>query len=49
MTAQGEKGGGWEKLGGGIDICILLYYKLDNEQGSTVQHKELYSVSCSNL
>ena len=34
MTAKGEKGG-WEKLEGGIDVYILLHYKIDNERGST--------------
>ena len=35
-SQRGKEGVGWKKLGSGIDIYILLYYKIDNEQGSTV-------------
>ena len=44
------------KMEGGIDqefgsnIYTLLYiYKIDNQQGPTVQHKELYSVFYNNI
>ena len=26
-----------------------LVYKIDNQQGPTVEHRELYSISCNNL
>ena len=32
------------------DSCIhITIYKADKQQGSIVQHRELYSVSCDNL
>ena len=32
-----------------VGRCKLLHiYRMDKQQGPTVQHKELYSVSCKN-
>ena len=36
----------WET---GIDICTPTIYKVDNQQGPNVKHKELYSVFYNNL
>ena len=40
---DGEKLEAWDKH---IHTTI---YKIDNQQGPTVQHRELYPVSCNNL
>ena len=47
MVAKGEAGGG------GIETEIWDYqmqtstYRMDKQQGPTVQHKELYPISCN--
>ena len=40
--------------GGGIDQELrrnihTTTYKIDNQQGPSIQHKELYSIFCNNL
>ena len=30
----------------GVSRCKLLYIEMDKQQGPTVQHRELYSISC---
>ena len=43
VVAEGGGGGvDWEF---GISKCKLLTYRMD-KQGPTVQHRELYSISC---
>ena len=34
---------GWEF---GISGCKLIIYRMDKQQGPTVEHRELYSISC---
>ena len=48
MVTEGKSRGGGINEEVGINICILLHM-VDNQQGSTVQHKELYSIFCNNL
>ena len=47
MVMEGEAGrdilGDWDQQ---IQTTI---YKIDKQQGPTVQHRELYSISCNNL
>ena len=40
---EGNKLGVWDQQ---IQATI---YKIDKQQGSTVQHRELYSISCNKL
>ena len=40
--------GGMDRLGLGINIYTTIY-KMDNQQGSTEYHMELYSIFCSSL
>ena len=44
---QSGKGGGINQEYG-INIYTLIY-KRDNQQGPTVQHREIYSISCNKL
>ena len=48
MVTKGEtqKGGVNQKPGMNKHTAI---YKIDNQQGPTVQHGELYSIFCDNL
>ena len=39
----GDDSGAWD------EHTHTIIYKIDNQQGPTVQHRELYSVSCDNL
>ena len=43
---QGE--GGWRRDGLGVwdQRVQTIMYKMDKKQGPTVQHRELYSISC---
>ena len=41
--------GGRNKLGVRDQHVHSTKYKIDNQQGPTVQHRELYPVSCNNL
>ena len=45
------KGGGQRrnKLGVWDQQIHTTIYKIDKKQGPTVQHRELYSISCNNL
>ena len=48
MVASGEE---WEEMIARefwLDMCTLLYLK-HNQQGPTVQHRELYSRLCGSL
>ena len=40
---------GWDKLGVWDSQIHTTIYEIDNQQGPTVQHRELYSISCNNL
>ena len=42
-------GQGRDKLGDGDSYVDTTIYKVDNQQGPRVQHRELYSVLCNNL
>ena len=45
-----QKGGGErDKLGVWDENIHTTMFKIDNQQGPTVQHRELYSISCKNL
>ena len=41
--------GGKDKLGVWNQQIQTTIYKRDKQQGPTVEHRELYSVSCNNL
>ena len=43
------KGVGRDKLGIWYQQILTTVYKIDNQQGPTIQHRELYSISCNNL
>ena len=45
---QREKGGGVNYEFGTNQIHSAIY-KIDKQQGFTVQHRELYLISCNNL
>ena len=47
MVTRGERRG--DKLGVWDEHIHTTMYKIDNQQGPTVEHRELYSVSCNNL
>ena len=49
MVTQRERGGGGINQEYGINRYTPLYIKQIKQQGFTVQHMELYSVSCDNL
>ena len=46
MVAKGE--GGWwgEGLGVRDQQMQIIKYRVDKQQGPTVQHRELYAISC---
>ena len=46
---QGRNMGGSDKLGDWDWHTHTTIYKLDNQQGPTVEHRELYSIFCNNL
>ena len=48
MLTKGERGGR-DKLGAWDQQIQTTIYKIDKQQGPTVQHKELYTISCNNL
>ena len=43
------KGQGRGKLGVWDEYIHTTVYKMDNQQGPTVEHEELYSIFCNNL
>ena len=45
----GCRGWGWgmDKLGGWDQQIQSTIYKIDKKQGPTIQHRELYSISCN--
>ena len=47
MVTKGERGG--DKLGDWDRHIHTTTYKIDNQQGPTVQHSELYTISYNNL
>ena len=47
MVMKGE--GGRDKRGVGDQHIHSSIYKIDNQQGPTVQHRGLYSIFCDNL
>ena len=44
-----QRGRGVDKLGVWDEQIHTTIYKIDNQQGPTVQHRELYSIFCNNL
>ena len=45
-----QGGGGWgrDELGVQDQQMQMIIYKMDKQQGPTLQHRELYSISCDN-
>ena len=45
MVTKGEmwRGGPWD------EHTHTTMYKIDNQEGRTVEHRELYSIFCNNL
>ena len=43
------KDGGRDKLGVWDQQIQITIYEIDKQQGPTVQHRELYSISCNKL
>ena len=48
MVTKGERWGS-DKLGGWDGPVHSTVYKIDNQQGPTVEHRELYSIFYNNL
>ena len=48
MVTKGERWGA-DKLGVWDQQIQTTIYKPDKQQGPTVQHRELYSISCNKL
>ena len=48
MVTKGESSGR-DKLGVWDEQIHTTVYKIDEQQGPTVYHRELYSISCNNL
>ena len=48
LVTKGRKGGR-DKLGVWDQQIQTTIHKIDKQQGFTVQHRELYSISCNNL
>ena len=46
QVAKGEGGWGRDGLGVWDQQMQTIIYRMDKQQGPTVQHRELYSVSC---
>ena len=49
MVTKGETLGGGDKSGAWDEHTHTTIYKIDNQQGPTVQHRELYSIFWANL
>ena len=49
MVTKGERGVGRDKLGVWDYHRHTTIYKIDNQQGPTVEHRELYSMFCDGL
>ena len=47
QTGGCQGGGGWERVGWGVwnQQMQTGVYRMDRQQGPTVQHRELYSIS----
>ena len=48
MVTKGEMGGR-DKLGVWDQQIQSTIYKIDKQQGFTIQHREVYSIFCNNL
>ena len=48
QTGGCQGGGGWERVALGVwdQHMQTDIYRMDKQQGPTVQHRELYSISC---
>ena len=48
QTCGCQGGGGWGRDGVGVwgQQMQTIIYRMDEQQGPTVQHRELYSISC---
>ena len=49
MVTKGERGWRRDKLGVWGQQIQTNIFKIDRQQGPTVQHRELYSISCNKL
>ena len=49
LWLQNGKRGGRDKSGAQAEHAHTAIFKIDNQQGPTIPHKELYSVLCNNL
>ena len=49
MVTKGERCGGREKLEVWDSHTHTTIYKIGNQQGPTVEHRELYSIYCNDL
>ena len=47
LVTKGERGWGKDKLGVWDQQIQTTICKINKQQGPTVQHKELYSISCN--
>ena len=48
VVAKGEGEWGRDRLGDWDQQMQSILYKMDKQQGPTVEHRELYSISCDN-
>ena len=48
QTGGCQGGGDWERVGVRVwdQQMQTMIYRMDKQQGPTVQHRELYSISC---
>ena len=46
VTGEKDEVGGLGNLGW---TCTTAIFKMDDQQGPTVEHRELYATSCNNL
>ena len=47
MVTKGERGWGRDKLGFWNEQIHTTIYNIDKQQGLTVEHRELYTISCN--
>ena len=48
MVTKWEMGWGWDKLGVWHQQIHISIYKIGKQQGPTIQHRELHSISDNN-
>ena len=49
MITKGERAWGKDKLGNWNKHIHTTVYKIDDQQGSTKQHRKIYSIFCTKL